>query len=260
MSWVEGLVVDIDGVLTVSWRPLAGAPEALRSLRDLDVPLTFATNTTSRTRDDIASLLRSAGFEVGADEILTAPRVTAEHLRQRYGAARVLLVNEGDISADLEGFEVVHEPPADVVVVGGAGPAFSYEVLNSAFAALIDGAPLVAMHRNLTWRTDEGLQLDSGGFVGALEEAAGVKATVVGKPSHPFFQASVAALGLPSDRVAMVGDDVHNDVLAAQACGLRGVLVRTGKFRADDLEGLATKPDTVVDSFADVPDLLGPST
>jgi HAD superfamily hydrolase (TIGR01458 family) len=256
MAWVDGLVVDIDGVLTVSWHALPGAPEALRELRGKGVLVTFATNTTSRTRDDIAAALRAAGFDVGPDEILTAPAATLAHLRSHHPGARVLVLNEGDLSADLGDLDLVDGPPADVVVVGGAGPAFSYDALNTVFAAIVGGAVLVAMHRNMTWRTDAGLQLDSGGFVGALEQAAGVEATVVGKPSPTFFEASLTTLGLPAERVAMVGDDVHNDVLAGQACGLRGVLVRTGKFRARDLESLAAEPDVVVDSFADVPRLV----
>jgi HAD superfamily hydrolase (TIGR01458 family) len=256
MPIADGLVVDIDGVLTVSWKPIPGAAEALEQLRTMGVALTFATNTTSRTRAEVCAALTEAGMAVDVDEILTAPAATAAHLRSEHAHARVLLVNEGDLRADLQGVELVATPPADVVVLGGAGPAFTYDALNRAFQQLVGGADLVAMHRSLAWRTEAGLQLDSGGFVGALEAAAGKRATVVGKPSPAFFEVSVRSLGLAVDRVAMVGDDVHTDVLAAQACGLTGVLVRTGKFRPDVLADLPESPDFVVDSFASVPALL----
>jgi len=253
---VKGLLIDIDGVLTVSWTPIDGAPEALASVRASGIPLRFATNTTTRTRAEVGALLGEAGMIVDADEILTAPAATAAHLRRRHPGARVFLLNTGDLSADLEGIDIVESGPADVVVIGGAGVDFTHQQLNEAFRLILDGAAFVAMHRNVYWRTAAGLELDTGAYVRALEEATGVTPTVLGKPSADFFAAGVAELGVDTDRVAMVGDDLHNDVLGAQHAGLRGVLVRTGKFREQLLTASEEQPDVVIDSFADLPDLF----
>jgi ribonucleotide monophosphatase NagD (HAD superfamily) len=118
----------------------------------------------------------------------------------------------------------------------------------------MDGAELVGMHRNLYWKTSDGLELDGGAYIAGLEEAAGVSATICGKPSAEYFAAAVGQLGLAPERVAMVGDDIVNDVLGAQDAGLTGILVRTGKFRETDLE--RGPPDHVVGSLADVPGLI----
>jgi HAD superfamily hydrolase (TIGR01458 family) len=252
----EGLLVDIDGVLTVSWRPIDGAPEALAELRRRGIPIRLATNTTTRTRAEVAERLADAGMPVEVDDILTAPAATAAYLRSRHGGTRCFLLNTGDLSDDLGGIEWVDDGPADVVVIGGAGVSFTHAQLNHAFRLLLDGAAFVAMHRNLYWRTAEGMELDTGAYVRALEEATGVEPTVLGKPSPDFFTTGVERLGLEPTRVAMVGDDLANDVLAAQAVGLTGVLVRTGKFRADVLARSADPPDVVIDSFADLPTLL----
>jgi HAD superfamily hydrolase (TIGR01458 family) len=250
----SGLLIDIDGVLTISWKPLPGAVEALDEVRDNGLGVRFLTNTTSRTRGAVAAALVGAGFGVEEGEILTAPSTTAAYLRRHHPGARCLLINEGDLGDDLEGVELVDSGPVDVVLVGGAGPAFTYPALNRAFGFLRSGASLVAMHRNLVWRTDTGLQLDSGAFITALETASGVDAVVVGKPSAEFFRAGLDSLGLEASEAAMVGDDLHNDVLAAQAVGLTGVQVRTGKFAEDQL-GTGT-PDHIIDSFADLPALF----
>ncbi len=257
MTTISGLLVDIDGVLTVSWQPLPGIPEAFAKLRARDLSIRLGTNTTTRTRDEIAQQLEDLGLAVDASEILTAPAATAAFLRREYPGARCLLINEGDLTDDLEGVDLVGDGPVDVVLIGGAGPTFSYELVNRAFHALTEGAAFVAMHRNLSWRTTDGLQLDSGAFITGLEAATGVEATVVGKPSPAFFASGLEVLGLPSDQVAMVGDDVINDVLAAQAVGMTGVLVRTGKFHAESVAELNKQPDVVLDSFADVPGWLG---
>lgn len=220
----DGILIDIDGVLTLSWTPIDGASEALEILRRSGLPLRFATNTTTRTRAEIARRLTEIGMSAEPDEILTAPAATAAHLRRHHPGARCLLLNEGDLSDDLGDIEFVD---------------------------------FVAMHHNLSWRTAEGFELDAGAYVEALRAATGTDPTVVGKPSPAFFRAGVAELGVDAERVVMVGDDIDNDVLAAQEVGLRGVLVRTGKFRQEALAGAARRPDVVVDSFAGVPSLLG---
>ncbi|MEW2131971.1 HAD-IIA family hydrolase [Streptomyces sp. NPDC005435] len=257
---VRGVLVDIDGVLTVSWRALPGAVEALRALRDGGLGVVLVTNTTSRTRASVAAALAGAGFAVDADDILTAPAATAAHL----AGARCALLNSGDIREDLAGVTLVDEGDEDasdvvpdVVLVGGAGPEFGYAAVNRAFGHLRRGARLVALHRNLTWRTDAGLQLDAGAYLAGLEAAAGTEAEVTGKPSAAFFRAALDRLGVDAAGAVMVGDDVESDVLGAQRLGITGVLVRTGKFQPDTLDRASGTPDHVVDSFADVPALLG---
>jgi HAD superfamily hydrolase (TIGR01458 family) len=160
-----------------------------------------------------------------------------------------------DIAGDLEGVRLV-DRDADVVIVGGADEAFTFENINHAFRMVMAGAPLVAMHRNLSWMEADGISLDAGAYLLGMEAASGVQATVVGKPAPDFFRAGLDLLGLPAERVLMVGDDVEHDVLAGQALGMTGALVRTGKFRPDALVRASGSPDHVVDSVAEVPDLL----
>ena len=258
MTGIRAVLIDIDGVLTVSWQPLPGAVESLQRLRAAGFSVALLTNTTSRTRHSIASTLADVGFPVRADDIFTAPALTAAHLRQHYPDARCVLLNSGDITADLGGLHLTapDDPDADTVLVGGAGPEFDYAALNNAFGLLQRGARLVAMHRNLYWRTDRGLQLDTGAFLRGLEEAAGVEAEVIGKPAASFFRAALAALAVDAAEALMVGDDIQADVLAAQRLGIAGALVRTGKYSVETHLAAEGSPDHVLDSFADVPDLL----
>jgi HAD superfamily hydrolase (TIGR01458 family) len=252
------VLIDIDGVLTVSWQPLPRAVAALRQLRADGYPLALVTNTTSRSRASIASTLADVGFPVTADDILTAPVIAAAYLREHYPGARCLLLNSGDISEDLTGLNLAQggDPPMDVVVAGGAGPEFSYQALNQAFSHLQRGARLVAMHRSLYWRTSEGLQLDTGAFLAGLEQAVGTEAEVVGKPAPEFFVTALSRLGASAAGTVMVGDDIDTDVLAAQHQGLTGVLVKTGKYLPRTHHTAAGTPDHVLDSFAGLPALL----
>ncbi|MFA9566037.1 MAG: TIGR01458 family HAD-type hydrolase [Acidimicrobiales bacterium] len=255
---VQGLLVDIDGVLVISWREIPGAAEALARCRAAGLALRFLTNTTSVSRAEIAARLTAGGIAVDRDEIVSAPAATAQWLRTSRPDARCYLINSGDLGDDLAGVHLVGpDEPADLVVLGGAGPEFSYTQMNHALALLLSGAGLVGMHRNLYWRTAEGFSLDTGAYLVALERAANLDATVLGKPSADFFRVALTELGLQPDDAAMIGDDIENDVLGAQAAGVHGVLVRTGKYRPEALSQQHEPPDFMLDSVADLPELLG---
>lgn len=252
------LLFDIDGVLAISWQPIDGAARVIREARKAGHRLGFLTNTTSRPRAAIATQLDAIGIEVNETEVLTAATAAAEYLSAHRPKARCLLLNSGYLGEDFSEIELVgaDEVP-DVVVTGGAGPEISYELVNRAFRALMAGADLVVMHRNWYWATVDGMQLDMGAFVVGLERAARVDGVLVGKPAPAFFEAALRMVGGEASSSMMVGDDVESDVLGAQALGIEGVLVRTGKFSEDSLRAASGVPDHLVASVADLPALLG---
>ena len=252
------VLLDIDGVLTVSWKALPGAVQAMGWLADHHVDYRLVTNTSSRTRRDIAVRLSEAGVDVDGSLILTAVSSAARYLADTYPGRGCLVVNEGDLGEDLEDVEQVDADHAGVVLLGGAGPSVGYEELNGAFRLALSGVPLVALHRNTRFETADGLVLDMGAFLLGLEAAAGVTATVVGKPAPAFFEAALDDMGVDPAQAVMVGDDLVSDVLGAQSLGITGVLVRTGKFRPADLDGDGRdgRPDHVIDDIGRLPDLL----
>jgi HAD superfamily hydrolase (TIGR01458 family) len=257
-SMVPGAVLlDVDGVLVVSWEPVPGAVETLEALRRAGTVVRFLTNTTSRTRAEVATSLRGAGFALDESELFTAGVATAAFLAEHHPGARCLVCNDGPLD-DLAGVRLVKEgEPADVVVIGSAGPSFSWEMVNEAARAVIGGAALVAMHGTATWRTADGICVDGGAYVAMLERATGRRAVTVGKPAAPMFEEALVSAGATPGDAVMVGDDLRSDVLAAQALGMRGVLVRTGKYRDEIVRDSPEPPDAVLDSIAALPAFLG---
>jgi HAD superfamily hydrolase (TIGR01458 family) len=253
---IEGVLLDIDGVLTVSWEPLPGAAATIGWLRSEGIEFRLLTNTSSKTRRQIASLLISAGMDVDERLVLTAVTSAARYLAEHFDGAGCFVLNEGDIEEDLDGVRRVDAREAGVVLLGGAGPSIGYAELNAVFKAAMAGTPIVALHRNLRYQTADGPALDMGSFIVGLEAATGIDVTVVGKPAPSFFEAALAALGLDAGQVVMVGDDIQADVRGAQDVGVSGALVRTGKFRQSDLEGNGAAPDHVLGSIGDLRDLF----
>lgn len=121
------------------------------------------------------------------------------------------------------------------------------------FRSRLAGAELVALQKNRHWKTEEGLVLDAGAFVAALEYACGREAAVIGKPSRAYFAAGLEALGSPANEVFMIGDDVETDIEGARNAGLRAILVETGKYRGGPLE---TEPQLVLPSIAELPEAI----
>ncbi len=260
---IRGLLIDLDGTVYTEAGPIPGAAEALRAVRQAGLPLRFVTNTSRKPRAALVERLRELGVEAEEREVLTAPVAAAGWLRRR-GARRVGLLVAKGVWADFEGLEVVGpeaaEPgPVDHLVLGDLGAAWDFATLNWGFRRLLDGAELVAIQKNRYWEAGDGLALDAGPFVAALEYAARREATVVGKPSRAFFEAAAASMDLAPDECAMVGDDLESDVAGARRAGATGVLVRTGKFSRDDRNEAeaSEQADAALDSLAELPGWLG---
>lgn len=242
---IKGLLVDIDGVLYVGGHAIEGATEVVNRL---DVPYIYLTNTTTRSLSDLVVKLQSLGFPATPEQILSAPGAALHYLRSKGSPPARLVVSER-VAVDFVDYPQSARD-SEVVVLGDIGEAWDYGLMNQIFRSVVSGAELVALHRNRFWQTTSGLQLDIGAFVAGLEYSTGKSATVVGKPSREFFEAGLSRLGLQAKDVAMIGDDIESDVGGAQALGMLGVLVRTGKYRAEWADHSTVVPDLTLDSIA----------
>jgi HAD superfamily hydrolase (TIGR01458 family) len=255
---MTAILLDIDGVLHVSGEPIPGAAEAVRVLRAEGHRLRFVTNNTTRARSSLAAELQEIGIELEEGELATTPVAAARLLE----GLRVLPLTMAAIRDDLARDVKLVDSGAEVVLVGGAdetaetAQVFAYGNLNRAFAELRDGARLVCLHKNRWWQTSSGPLLDAGAFVAGLEYAAQATAEVVGKPTAAYFESALAQLDAAPGEALMVGDDVEADIGGAKRVGMRGVLVRTGKFRPAALREADPQPDGVIDSIADLPGYL----
>ena len=250
-----GVLLDVDGVVVTGGRAIDGAAEALRALREAGHPLLLVTNTTSRSRAVLAEELRAAGLDVDAPQILNPMIAAREWIRAHDREPSALFVG-GASRPDFEGIDEDDDAPRSVVI-GDLREGWDYATMNRILALLLDDPDraLLALGGTRYWRADDGWRLDVGPFAAAFSMAADREAVICGKPAADFFHQGCRAIEREPADVVMVGDDVRSDVGGAIEAGLRGVLVRTGKFRPGDLDGDVT-PDAVIDSVADLPELL----
>jgi len=254
----SAILLDLDGTLYTDAGAIPGAVEALAELRRRGVPFRFVTNTTRRSRRRLAERLASYGFAVEPAQVVTAVMSGVALLEAR-GIRRVAAYVASETMEDFARFDLEAARP-EAVVIGDLGDAWDFATLNRAFHQLMDGADLLALQRDRYWLRGDGLALDAGPFVAALEYATGKTATVCGKPSAAFYAAAVASLpaeiAAAPGGVVMVGDDLWGDVDGAQRAGLTAWMVRTGKYREDVVAASGITPDRVINSVADLPELF----
>ena len=251
----KGLLFDLDGVLYVDSRAIAGAGDAVRRIKDRGIRCRFLTNTSTLTLASLHRKVQGFGLPIEPHEIISAPQAALRYLQRQGGGACCLLLAD-DVRCDFAQLRQVEIEQAEDIVLGDIGAAFTYELLNRVFRRLMQGSRLIAIHKNRYWETECGLRMDIGGFVAALEYATGREALVMGKPSPDFFRVALLDMGLEAADVAVIGDDIDSDVGGGQRAGVYGILVRTGKYRQAYVETSAVRPDCVVDSVADLPRLL----
>lgn len=247
MPSLRAVLLDLGGVFYEGDRLIPGAVEALARLRESGLPLRFVTNTTRQSRGTLLRELAGRSLAIREDELLT-PATAARELLIARGLRPLLLIHP-DLAPDFAGLDTT-EPNA--VVVGDAGEHFRYAALNQAFRLVHGGAPLLALGRNRYFQEPDGLTLDAGPFVAALEYASGRTAELLGKPAPAIFRAALESAGCAAADAVMIGDDVEADVNGAIDAGLAGVLVRTGKYRPADAGRLRRGGSVMADVAAAV--------
>ncbi|XP_064630259.1 phospholysine phosphohistidine inorganic pyrophosphate phosphatase-like [Lineus longissimus] len=255
-SKVKGFLCDISGVLFDAGpgggSAIKGSVEAIKRLKDAGVPIRFLTNETTCTREALVTQLRALGFEMETSQVITPIPAAVKVLKERN--LRPFYVVHKDALPDFAGVDTSNP---NCVVMGDAQEYFTYERLNEALGILmnLENPVLLALGKGRYYKSHGTLFLDVGAFMKAMEYATGIEAEVVGKPSKTMFLTAVKDLGLDPDDALMIGDDIVNDVGGAQAAGLRGLQVRTGKFRPSDETHPPVKPDGYVDNLAEAVDL-----
>uniref|UniRef100_A0A023F9B8 Phospholysine phosphohistidine inorganic pyrophosphate phosphatase n=1 Tax=Triatoma infestans TaxID=30076 RepID=A0A023F9B8_TRIIF len=243
---IKALLLDISGVLKDGDIPVQGSLEAVRTLQSMGFPFRLITNETLKPKSTIRNTLQMLGYEVNEQDMQCPVPFLKEILIKENLRPHLLL--HPRMFAEFEGIDLSNP---NCVVMGDAEEYFHYDSLNECFRKLIamKNPILFSLGINKYYLDDDGLSMDVGAYCKGIEYATGVKARIVGKPSKEYFLRAVNKLGFKPEEVVMIGDDIEYDVGGAQECGLRGVLVKTGKFRPSDELHPKIKPDAIVENL-----------
>lgn len=239
------LLIDFDGVIKLGNKIAPDAKNFFTFIEKESIPACILSNSTLRTSELMKNFLLEKGLKLEIPAF-TAFDVTLEYVKKHYSKVKVYCRDYL-----LHHFErMIDEHKPEAVVIGDIGDRWNYEIMNEIFKYVMNGAEIIAMHKNKFWQPEGNLILDAGAFITAIEFATGKQAIVIGKPSSHYFKTALEELGFSGNsKFIMIGDDLENDVLAAQKIGATGILILTGKTKPEDIK--ESKPDFVVNSLSE---------
>jgi HAD superfamily hydrolase (TIGR01450 family) len=249
----DGYAFDLDGTVYLGDRALPGAVDSIARLRADGRPVVFVTNKPLELASDYAAKLTRLGIPATEADVVTAVESTVHYLQANHRAAVLLTVAESAVDKVLAeaGFVLTSEPASAEVVVVSFDRTFDYAKLNAAYRAVrLHGARLVATNPDPFCPTPDGGLPDCAAMLAAIEACTGARAeAVTGKPSRYMADAVLARLGLPAERVALVGDRLTTDMVMAETAGMVGVLVLSGVAVSDDVAAGPARPRHVIDDL-----------
>lgn len=246
------VLIDFDGVVKLGNSPAPDAKDFFHSINENKIPACILSNSTLRTGELIKEFFSSHGIDLQIPA-LTAFDAAVSFVRKNY--KRVQVYCRDYLIHHFDGMIVQENPEA--VVIGDIEDKWNYEIMNNIFNRVFAGADLVAMHKNKYWNPHGELLIDAGAFIEGIEYSTNKKAVLIGKPSKLYFESALNKIDCSlKDSFYMIGDDLENDVLAAQKIGGTGVLIYTGKTEFPLKIKLESKPDFEVQSLTEVIKIL----
>lgn len=252
MNRPAAYILDLDGVIYHGREVIPGACESIDRLRSSCSQVVFFTNNATRTREAIASRLVDMGIPCSAGDVISSAYAASVYIKEKYGSSTIYPVGEQGLVEELKrAGHTIGELDADHVVAG-LDREFTYEKLTRALELLMNGAGFIATNTDAMLPTEHGFLPGAGSMVAAIQAASGVVPDVVGKPNKSIMDVLLKEYGLKSEECVMVGDRLETDILAGIRAGMHTVLVLTGASGIEDIESSGIRPDTVLDSIADL--------
>lgn len=242
----------MDGVVYGGDVMIPGADEFVARLLKENIPFSFMTNNSQRTRLEAVRKLRKLGIEVTEKHIYTSAMATGKFLAGQVPNGTAYVLGEGGLLTSLHenGITLVDNDPDFVVL--GEGRNFTLEMVQRAVDMILAGAKFIATNRDPSPKKKGWNNLGIAATAAMIEEATGVKAFVVGKPGPVMMRAARKALGLETAEVTVIGDTMDTDIQGGVQMGYKTILVLSGITKKEELTKYAFKPDLIVNSVHDI--------
>jgi 4-nitrophenyl phosphatase len=247
---LDGLVLDMDGVLWRGMEPMPGLVPFFDALRQQGIGFILATNNSTRTLAQYVDKLAGMGVEIRPDQVITSACAAADYLLTlAEPGTPVYAVGEEGVTDALisRGFRVTAEGAQ--FVVAGLDRCFTYDKMAQAMQLILKGASYIGTNPDVTLPTPADPLPGAGAVLAGISAAAGVEPLIIGKPEALMFQQALLRLGTRPERTAMVGDRLETDILGGCNAGLRTILVLSGVTQRDDLADSPLQPDWVFEDL-----------
>ena len=248
----QGLLIDMDGVIYGGDELIQGADEFISHLLKKDIPFMFMTNNSQRTRLEVVRKLKKLGIDVTEKHVYTSAMATGKFLADQSPNKTAYVLGEGGLLTSLHenGLTLVETEPDFIVL--GEGRNFTLEMVQKAVDMILGGAKFITTNRDPSPRKPGWNNLGIAATTAMIEEATGIKAFTIGKPSPVMMRSARKALNLETADTTVIGDTMDTDIQGGVQMGYKTILVLSGITKKEDLNHFAFKPDMVVGSVKDI--------
>jgi NagD protein len=248
----HGLLIDMDGVIYGGDRLIPGADDFIRKLLKKNIPFMFMTNNSQRTPLEVVRKLKKLGITVSEKHVYTSAMATGQFLASQEPNGTVYVLGEGGLLTSLhENGLVMVETDPDFVVLG-EGRNFTLEMVQRAVDMILEGAKFITTNRDPSPKKKGWNNLGIAATTAMIEEATGIRAFEVGKPSPVMMRSARKALGLQTAETTVIGDTMSTDIQGGVQMGYKTILVLSGVAKKEELMKFAFKPDLIVNSVSEI--------
>ena len=252
---IDLYVLDMDGTFYLSEDIIPGSLEFLRAVEQCGKRWMFFTNNSSKDKSLYIKKLAKMGCDVTEDMIFTSGDIMIEFLKNERPGKSVFVLGTPPLVESFEkaGIDVRQElnSTADIVVVA-FDMTLTYEKLEHACTLIREGAEYLATHPDINCPVSGGFIPDCGAFIAAINLSTGKTPRITGKP-YPETPAMISEVtGVPTERIAFVGDRLYTDVACGVKNGAKGILVLSGETLIGDVPSSDVRPDLIFDRIYDI--------
>ena len=253
---VDCWLTDMDGVLVHEEQAIPGASDFITALQESGRRFLVLTNNSIYTPRDLRARLSSSGIDIPEESIWTSALATAKFLHDQRPGGTAYVIGEAGLTTPLHdvGYVLTERDP-DYVVLGETR-TYSFEAITRAIRLIEGGARFIATNPDVSGPSTEGSLPATGAVAALISRATGVEPYYVGKPNPLMMRSALNRLDAHSETTVMIGDRMDTDIISGLEAGMRTVLVLTGSSRATQVDRFPYRPTRVVDSIADLVELV----
>ena len=244
----DGFLFDLNGVFYEDENIISGANETIDWLKKNSIPHKFISNNSTLSRKLFVEKLKKIGLKINISDVITSNYAGVLTIK-KMGLKNCKLIMTEEAKLDYKKFQLQNKK-IDGIVIGDIGEKWSFSLMNELMNDVISGAEIIALHKGKYYQSQGKLKIDCGAFVAGLEYSTSKKAISIGKPKKSFFD--LAAFDLGTNKICLVGDDLHNDIEGGQKMGYKTILVKTGKYRQNIFDKSKIKPDFCIPSIKEL--------
>lgn len=245
------IVFDAFGVLNSGAQAIPGAVETVATLQKSGKKLAVVTNDASSSAEAILARHRGRGFDFNTTNLISSQQFVAPMMEtyrdlSHWGAMApghwpfdILPGRVEPLGADRALYDAVD---GFVLIDSENWSDIQQNHLEESLAA--NPRPILVGNPDICAPMGAFLSVESGYFAHKAADRCNVIPDCVGKPyGHVFDEVLHRHPDISRDRVLMVGDTIHTDVLGGLAAGIKTLLVHQGGFLdgQDDIESLFEK-------------------